>query len=166
MKRVLITGMSGTGKSSVIAALRSRGFRAVDADEDGYSHLVEVSGDEPTGLEPGTDWLWREDRMDALLRSPGDGLLFVGGCAPNQGLFRDSFDYVILLSAPAEVMAERLRTRTTNPYGHDEAEVARSLAMKELVEPLLRATADLEIDTRLPLDHVVETILRHVDVEG
>jgi dephospho-CoA kinase len=37
MSRVLLTGMSGTGKSSVIAELRSRGFTAIDMDEPGWS---------------------------------------------------------------------------------------------------------------------------------
>lgn len=165
MTSVLITGMSGTGKSSVIAALRERGFRAIDADTGGYSHLVAVPEDEPTGLEPGTDWVWDEERIEALLASADDDVLFVGGCAPNQGRFRDRFDRVILLSAPAETMAKRLRTRTTNPYGQDEADVARSLEMKALVEPMLRATTDLEIDTRAPLEDVVDAVLRHVGID-
>ena len=33
MKRVLLTGMSGTGKSSVIRVLGARGFRAIDTDD-------------------------------------------------------------------------------------------------------------------------------------
>jgi shikimate kinase len=166
MTHVLITGMSGTGKSTVIAALRARGFPAVDADEDGYSHLVAVTEDEPTGLAPGTDWVWREDRMEALLESPVDEVLFVGGCAPNQGRFRNRFGHVILLTLPAATMADRLRTRTTNPYGQDEADVARALEMKALVEPLLRASADLEIDTRVPLDEVVDAVLRQAGIAG
>lgn len=35
MRRILITGMSGTGKSTVIEHLGSMGFKAVDLD-DGY----------------------------------------------------------------------------------------------------------------------------------
>src|SRR5215469_11582320 len=42
VKRVLITGMSGTGKSSVIHQLAARGFDAVDLDCDEFSHWVEV----------------------------------------------------------------------------------------------------------------------------
>jgi dephospho-CoA kinase len=37
MSRVLLTGMSGTGKSSVIAELKRRGFAAIDMDEPGWS---------------------------------------------------------------------------------------------------------------------------------
>jgi len=34
MKRVLLTGMSGTGKSTVVAELVGLGFKAVDLDSD------------------------------------------------------------------------------------------------------------------------------------
>jgi dephospho-CoA kinase len=37
MSRVLLTGMSGTGKSSVIAELKRRGFAAIDMDEPDWS---------------------------------------------------------------------------------------------------------------------------------
>src|SRR5215470_14919911 len=33
MKRVLLTGMSGTGKSSVIRALADLGYKAIDTDD-------------------------------------------------------------------------------------------------------------------------------------
>lgn len=42
MTRVLITGMSGTGKSTVIAELAARGYHVVDADEEGCSEIVAV----------------------------------------------------------------------------------------------------------------------------
>ena len=77
--------MSGTGKSTVIAELAARGYRAVDADEDGYSEIVRVPDDELTGLDPGQDWVWREDRIRALLDDEAGGVLFLSGCSPNQG---------------------------------------------------------------------------------
>jgi len=42
--------MSGRGKSTVIAALAARGYRAIDADEDGYSHLMVADAGDVTGF--------------------------------------------------------------------------------------------------------------------
>lgn len=158
--RVLLTGMSGTGKSTVIRVLAARGYRAYDTDEGGLSELVSVPDGELTGLEPGQDWVWNEARIDALLAEEGAGPLFLGGCAPNQGRFYPRLDRVVLLTAPAEVLAARLATRTTNPYGKRPQEVARVLRLQETIEPLLRRGAHEVIDTRAPLDDVVAKVLR------
>ncbi len=166
MKRVLLTGMSGTGKSTVIEALAARGYRAVDADYGGLSEVVEVPEDEPTGLGPGQDWVWREDRIQRLLSMDDVDVLFLAGCAPNQGTFYPWFDHVVLLTAPAEVIAERLASRTNNPYGKRPEEVERTLLLRQTIEPLLRASAGHEIDTGVPLDRVVETVLRVVGESG
>lgn len=158
--RVLITGMSGTGKSAVIQALAERGYRAVDADEAGWSEVVTVPEEELTGLGPGQDWVWREDRIREVLAGSEGETLFIGGCSPNQGQFYPWFDHIILLSAPADVIVERLATRTTNPFGKQPDEVARTLRLLEEVEPLLRRGAGHEIDTRAPLEEVVERVIR------
>lgn len=44
MKRVLITGMSGSGKSRVIEELIARGYRAHDLDTAEWSEWVEAEG--------------------------------------------------------------------------------------------------------------------------
>ena len=105
------------------------------------------------------------DRIQDLLSSGDAEVLFVSGCAPNQWKFYPQFDHVVLLSAPASVLVERLATRTSNPYGKHPDEVARVLLLKETVEPRLRSAADLEIDTRAPLDEVVGRVLRLVLTE-
>ena len=141
--------------------LAELGFRAVDLDTPMWSEWVDSpDGEGPSPLQPGKDWVWREDRVGELLAQDGDGVLFVGGCAPNLGVFRDRFDGVVLLSVAAEVMAERLVNRTTNAYGKHPEELARSLEFKETVEPLLRAIADMELDSSAPLEEVVEEISR------
>ncbi len=168
MRRILLTGMSGTGKSTVIDALRARGYKAVDADGDAFSHWVAVRGDaEVPGspVEPDRDWVWREDRIQALLSAEDADVLFVSGCAPNMGMFLSQFDHVVLLSAPTEVIVERLRTRTNNPYGKRPDELAGVLHNLQAVEPLLRRAADHEIDTRASLDKVVVTLLRLVQFQ-
>ena len=42
MKRVLITGMSGTGKSVVIQELIGRGYRAYDLDTPEWSEWIDA----------------------------------------------------------------------------------------------------------------------------
>jgi dephospho-CoA kinase len=162
MKRVLLTGMSGTGKSTVVKELAARGYKAVDTDDHGLSEWVAVPLDEPTGLGPGQDWVWREDRIQELLSTEDVEVLFLSGCSPNQGRFYPQFDHIVLLAAPPAVLVERLATRTTNPYGRHPDEVARVLALQQTVEPLLRAGAELGVDTSAPLDQVVATVLRLV----
>ncbi|HEY7148620.1 MAG TPA: AAA family ATPase, partial [Gaiellaceae bacterium] len=73
MPVVLVTGMSGTGKSAVLAELARRGHRVVDTD---YGDWVDESGAER---------LWREDRIAALLDEQAGDTLFVAGCVANQG---------------------------------------------------------------------------------
>jgi len=167
MKRILLTGLSGVGKSTVISALTARGYQAVDADSDEFSEWVAVSSDDQspgTPVEPDRDWVWRAERMQALLANSADAeLLFVSGCAPNMGQFLPHFDQVILLSAPAALMVERLATRTNNPYGKTPEEVARVLDLRATVEPLLRRIATHEIDTSVPLDAVVGKVLQIVE---
>jgi shikimate kinase len=167
MKRILLTGMSGTGKSTVIKALAARGYRAIDLDTDEWSEWVPVPGDTdpfdpPTGPDSvwhGKDWVWREDRVRQLLATEDADVLFISGTAPNQGKFRACLDHIILLSAPPEVLVERLSTRTTNPYGKHPEELARVLQHVQTVEPLLRRAATHEIDTSAPLEDVLEKIL-------
>jgi adenylate kinase family enzyme len=80
MKRVLLTGMSGTGKSSVVRALVARGYKAVDTD-DGWCEPMPDGGQR-----------WRENAIEALLDSDDADVLFVAGCEENQGRFHARFD--------------------------------------------------------------------------
>lgn len=149
MKRILLTGMSGTGKSTVIEELAARGYRAVDLDQPGWSEYG-----------PDGDWRWCEARVEELFDREEGEILFVSGCAENQGKFYPLLDQIILFSAPAAVLVERLATRTNNDYGKRPGEVAEVLGYLETVEPLLRRGATAEVDTSAPLQDVVAAVLR------
>ncbi len=72
---VLVTGMSGVGKSTVLDELARRGFSTVDTDDGPWIHTVDG--------EP----LWREPMIDELLQQPRETALFVQGTVANQGRF-------------------------------------------------------------------------------
>ena len=150
MPRVLVTGMSGTGKSSALAELRLRGFETVDTDEPGWTEWSEE--------EDG--YVWREDRISELLARDRESPLVVSGTVSNQGRFYREFDAVVLLSAPAEVLLDRLAARTTNDYGKSAEE--RDLILEHVaeIEPLLRATCTHELDASRPLAEVVDDLAR------
>ena len=151
MAKVLITGMSGTGKSTALRWLGERGHRVVDTDTDEWCRWVTL----PDGS---TDWIWREDAISRLLTGHGAGHLFVAGCRINQGKFYGQFDQVALLSAPADVLLARIAARTDNPYGKRPEERARILLHLAEVEPLLRASATIEIDASAPVVQVVQQL--------
>ena len=141
--------MSGVGKSALLQELARRGYRTVDTDYGDYHERI------------GGEWLWREDRIAALLAEDAPGPLFVQGTTRNQVVFYPLFDQIVLLSAPADVLVERLTTRTTNPYGRDPAQVAETLHYLETVEPLLRTAATLEVVTTVPVAHVADIVVTH-----
>lgn len=159
VRRILITGMSGTGKSSVVARLAVLGYPAIDADDPGFSAEISVPADELTGIGPGRDWVWQEDAIRAVLERP-DPNLFLSGCSPNQGAFYPSLTHIILLTASPALITQRLTTRPNNPFGKDPAELARTLALQEEIEPLLRRSATHVINTSVPMDEVVAEVLQ------
>ena len=136
--------MSGTGKSSVLAELARRGHPVVDADNDGY--LV-WSGD---------DWMLDLDSLRTRLEL--SGAAFVAATAENQGELYPHFDAVVLLSAPRDVLVDRVLTRTTNDFGKGHGELARILRDLEEVEPLLRRSSTHEIVTTIPLVEVADRL--------
>jgi broad-specificity NMP kinase len=84
--RVLLTGMSGTGKSTLVRELRRRGHAAYDADDDGFS-------------EPREDgrWGWRAE--------------LVADLAVVEPLLRRSADLILDSTTPPARLADLLLAR-------------------------------------------------------
>jgi shikimate kinase len=141
--RVLLTGMSGAGKTTILTELRRRGHVTVDTDDEGWTL---------------PDGLWDEPRMARLLASTPD--VVVSGTVDNQGRFYDRFDHVVLLSAPLDVLLERVARRTNNPYGGRPDQRAEISEYLETVEPLLRRGATLELDGRRDVRELADRIER------
>ena len=77
MRRVLVTGMSGTGKSAALLELRKRGFQAVDTDEPGWTEWSDEDG----------GYVWHDDRIAELLADEDGPTLYVSGTVSNQRRF-------------------------------------------------------------------------------
>ena len=143
---VLVTGMSGTGKSTALAELRRRGHRVVETDDPGWI----VEADTAAGPEP----IWDLSRIEALIDGHLTGWLFVAGCVANQRSVYERFDAVVLLSAPLDVILARVSDRA-NPFGATAGDTEKIADDLRTFEPLLRAGVDREIVTTVPVAEVV-----------
>lgn len=141
MARILITGMSGAGKSTLLDELALRGHLTVENDSGGWKLSNE---------------LWDEQRMARLLEENEN--IIVDGTVENQGKFYDRFDHIILLSAPVDVLIDRLKTRTNNSYGKTAVEQADVRRFVIEVEPLLRRGATLELDGRRSITELADLV--------
>lgn len=151
--RVLITGMSGTGKSTLLRELASRGYTAVDVDEPSRGLTFPRAGGELG---------WNVRAIRTLLSQATASPLFVAGCSDEQVDLYAEFDYIVLLSAPPETLRERLASRTGNDYGKSQEQLDAVLRYVETVEPLLRRRADLEIVTTIDVRRVADVVLGRV----
>ena len=157
MTKILVTGMSGTGKSSALAELGRRGYRVVDTDDPGWREYRTYA--EPVDELHRGEYVWAEDRMNDLLDAEDDRPLFVAGGVRNQAKFYDRFDAVVLLAAPADVILERVTRRSTNAYGNTGRERAEILADLAEVEPVIRQHCTHELDASRPLADTVADLI-------
>ncbi|GEN52164.1 AAA family ATPase [Halobacillus faecis] len=136
---IFVTGLSGVGKTSVLRKLENEGYDVVDTDEHGFTKKI-------TTVE-GEEIVWDEEKISHLIERRKRSHLVLSGCYSNQGKFYQSFDYVVLLEVPLDVMLDRVNQRDTNPYGKHPGERAAIIESFTYVLPKLRASANVVIDT-------------------
>lgn len=114
----------------------------METDEPGF--CMPEDGD---WSSPDQTWIWNEDRMARLLDDHKRNHLFVGGCRSNQGNFYDRFDHIVALTAPLNVMLDRVERRSNNPFGSSESDRQQITQDKLEFEPMILRGADIVIDT-------------------
>lgn len=149
---LFITGMSGTGKSTVLEKLSGRGYKTIDTDYDrlsiqSYNHDMQEH-----------EWVWDEFKMKRILEEHAAGVLFISGTVSNQGKFYPYFDEIICLSAPADILMERVRNRTTNDYGKTDADRKEIMDNLERFGAIIEAGAGRRIDATRDIDSIADEI--------
>jgi broad-specificity NMP kinase len=120
MKRFLIVGRSGAGKTAIGRELERRGFRVIHTDRVWGYWGKRGSGDPVTFPGLGvTDaawyrehaWLWKADIVAGVLGTTRGRTTFFCGSAENVERFLDQFDLVFALTVRPEQLRQRLVAR-------------------------------------------------------
>lgn len=168
MSVVWVTGISGSGKSSVCEALKDQGHHAIDADWEGFSHWVhrltgEVATDPPYPVPPGWlgEYAWRisTNRVQELASSSRAGVTFLCGSVENEDDVRQYFDVVVCLVVDDDSIVGRLAQRTTNAFGKHPEELAAVLAWNPTDGDRYEKLGASIVDATQPLGDVVSDVL-------
>ena len=168
MKKIYITGVSGTGKTTIARELEKRGFYAISIDEVSglcswiHQKTLEKHGGKDTPLTREFvnqhDWICDVEYLKELLGKANDEV-FVLGMAGNQDEFLPMFDKILLLRCSPETFSKRIDGRTDNDFGKDP-EIKRQILnrYKSYAEEMLSRGA-VSINTDRPIEVVVEDVM-------
>jgi len=167
MGHYLITGRSGSGKTTIYNELRHRGYNTLDSDRTpGLAGWVDKSTHLPVHMDytnPVIDrdryaWDWNKNVLETLLNESKNLLLC--GSAHNQLELHPLFDAVFVLTLTPEEQRRRILVRTEHDYGKHPIMQEKILAeQKEFVQAALE-TGAMPIDTMRPIHEIVEDIIR------
>jgi len=179
----LITGISCSGKTTVIKELAGRNFNAYSTDE-----MPEVSGffDRltgsflPIGEQPSLDptesvdfsrfgWFWRPDGLAELLGESSASTNFIGASVMNQykAEVASFFDKTFVLLVDEETLRQRIVKRANDPdsinkYGARPEEMERILSLRDQRQQQALAYGAIPITAAAPVVEVANEILSHI----
>lgn len=164
---ILVSGLSGAGKSMVYRELLARGVEAHGFDEDRFGEWFDRFSGEPTNFPTrrgpnDTDHLefrvHRDKIADLAHRSRGRVVFLCGG-AGHEFKFWELLDLVIYLSVDDDTLRQRLTARTDNGYGQTPDELASILEANATFEPMYREHGAVVVDASGPIDEIVRDVL-------
>ena len=160
-----VTGVSGTGKSTIVQELQRAGELAWDADEVSFwrdrqtgEAVVTPPDGRPDGWVERHAWVIDSRRVRRCQADAVGQLGYLAGACENEAEVWDLFDTVVYLVARDETIRQRLAARTENDFGKTEEELAIVLRWNALLEGHYRAAGATIIQADQPLSDVVNAI--------
>lgn len=172
MASYLLTGLAGTGKTTVLKELARRSIATVDADFDpaitGWISketgrlVVPWSAGQTTAPE-GSTWGWDRHKVTELAANPPGNPFFFGGNTAGMEVFYPLFDRVFALTADDETIRTRLTSPRDNPHGYGKKpeHIAETLAANQYFARQEAGRGAVLIDATLPVASIADQILRH-----
>jgi dephospho-CoA kinase len=170
-KSILITGISGSGKTAVSSALREKGYFSYDIDDiprlftmfDKRTNQL-LTNQDNSNIEQvmNMSWICNVERLQHLMSEEKNDIAFYCGNAENLTEITPFFDIVILLKADDEIIRKRLSSRISNDFGKTTEIQDWILNSKEEWENASKRMGAIVIDTNKDINQVITEILKVV----
>ena len=164
----LITGVAGSGKTTIAAELTKRGYYALNMDSiNGLCSWINLSTgkSDPYSerISAGDwfehyDWLWNTERLTELLKKSSD--TFFCGSSGNQEQFYRMFGKIFLLEMDKQLIKERIfNNERDHNYGRRPGELELIFSYFEDFQDKAKASGATVINARKPVDEIIDVIL-------
>jgi dephospho-CoA kinase len=173
MPLIYITGVSGSGKSTVQNAMQKLGYTAYDVDDHTISGVFDNSTGIKVAMPPveqrspewfaAHSWLIMPTAIEKLKAESKNRLIFLCGAARNDKDFWPLFDTVIYLDVNESTLRERIAERKDNDYGKSAHELQSILDWHKVASDRYKLLGTHIIDANQPLNSVVNKILTFVE---
>lgn len=174
MKRIYITGVSGTGKTTISNELKKRGILSLDIsiknpNLDCYWENKKTK--ERVQYKPDADMEWF--KLHGRICDPvvlknylnnHKEIVVITGLASNQDEYLDIFDEVILLQCKEEVFLNRMENRTTNLFGKKQIEREQMLGWYKDFEKNLIQKGAKPLNNDGDISEIVERVIMELDL--
>lgn len=171
MGKFYITGIAGTGKSTLAKELEKREIRIIDIDAmPELCHWKnKISGEKAeyySGI--GKDWIEAhdyicdKDKLMKLFDSYDNSTIVVFGIASNQEDYISLFDKVFLLHCKEETFLHRLKTREENDFAREKSEQEQVLSWYKDFEDKMLKNGAIPINTDAPISIVADQIISQI----
>ncbi len=167
--KILITGIAGTGKSTIIKALTEKGIAAVDLhDIPGLFFWQDKKTKEKVEYTPvhSKEWFDTVDRicdlnkLKEILGQYEDVVVAGTTSGSNQKDFWSLFNKVILLQSDPQTLVHRMQTRENKSgYGKTKAEQEDNIEWQKEYDQLLLSQGAIPVNTEGNLGDVVDRII-------
>ena len=166
---IYVTGVPGTGKSTVRQALLERGYESHDVDEGFAATYNKDTGQRVNEAEvvrtrawhENNEWLISLESVRELAEQTKDRIAFLCGVARNDTEVLDVFSRVVALDVDETTLQDRLSGRSDR-FGTAQEELELALEWQQAARTLYKDLGIPVVDTSMPIDAVVENILRLV----
>ena len=167
MSRFYITGVSGTGKSSIAEKLKEKGIPAIDLDKvEDLCQWVNKKTKERARWYPGVGneffrshkYVCDREKLVNLMDEHKDKVVVVGLC-DNQSDILDLFDKIFLFRCDESIFIKRIIGRTDNDFGKHESEQKMITGWYRDFEKEMLEKGAIPIDTSGSITEVTNKVL-------